>query len=180
MKPGSLAAALLVAGLFASPAVAQVNVARAEQACVAAALKLLMLHRQTLSWEPLRDGRGKVIGTKMGMEVKFLGKTTPVTCLYEAATSKAVIEVGRSPGGGGSATVPRTEVIRACTRAAQAQQLLVDNVAAETPIKDRKGKVTGQVITLNVYQAGRPAQVVCEYDYATRNTALSLRRPQLR
>lgn len=179
MKLGSLAVALLLGGLFASPALAQVNVARAEQACVAAAIKLLMIPRQTLNWEPLRDGRGKVIGTKMGMEVKFLGKSAQVTCLYEAATSKAVIEVGRAGGGGGT-TVGRSEVIKTCTRAAQAQKLLVDNVAAEAPIKDRKGKVIGQMITLNVYQAGRPAQVICEYDYATRNTALSLRRPQLR
>ena len=177
MKLGSLAVALLLGGLFASPATAQVNVAKAEQACFSAAIKLLMIPRQTLGWEPLRDGRGKVIGTKMGMEVKFLGKSAQVTCLYEAATSKAVIEVGRADGG---TTVARNEVIKTCTRAAQAQKLLVDNVAAEAPIKDRKGKVTGQMITLNVYQAGRPAQVICEYDYATRNTALSLRRPQLR
>jgi hypothetical protein len=180
MKLRHLAVALLLVDLFAGPAKAQVNVARAEQACVAAALKLLMLHRKTLGWEPLRDGRGKAIGTKMGMEVKFLGKTAQVNCLYEAATSKAVIEVGRPSSGGGSAAVAQSEVIRTCKREAQAQRLMVDNVAAEAPIRDRKGKVTGQMITLNVYQAGRPAQVVCEYDYATQKTALSLRRPQLR
>lgn len=172
-------AAALALGLLASPAAAQVNAAKAEQACVGAAFKLLMIHRQTRSITPLRDNRGKVTGATLRMEVRFLGKPAEVTCIYDAATTRAVIELGNTPGAG-VRPVPPSDVLRACTRAAQAQKLLVDNVVAETPIKTRQGQVTGRLVVFNVFQAGRPAQLHCSFDYATRETALALRRPQPR
>jgi hypothetical protein len=170
-----IGAAALWFGASAAPAAAQASVARAEQACIAAALQQLMIHRQTLSRADLRDGRGRVTGRVIVMEVRFLGRKTEVTCTFDAATARAVVEVGRKPVG--VAPVPSADVVRACTRAAQRQNLMVDNVVSETPIRNRQGQTIGRSVLINVFQAGRPAQVQCDFDYASRDTALQIRRP---
>ena len=69
------------------------------------------------------------------------------------------------------------EAVTACIRAAQRQQLLVDNLVSQANIRNVRREVIGSTVTLNVYQAGRPAKLVCEYDYVAKTVALQLFRP---
>jgi hypothetical protein len=57
---------------------------------------------------------------------------------------------------------------------------MLDNVAAQNDVCNRRGQISGREVVINVFQSGKPAQLVCEYDYQTKRTALELRRPQLR
>jgi hypothetical protein len=97
MRGWIAAGAALWIAVSAQGAAAQVNMARAEQTCISAALERFMFHRQTLSQKPLRDSRGRVTGSVLEMEVRFLGKKTVVFCIFDAAKAAAVIEV--SPRG---------------------------------------------------------------------------------
>ena len=144
-----------------------------------------MLIRSVIGQSDIRDRTGKVTGVKMDLDVNALGKKTKVSCYYTAATRVAVIrqyQPGAGPGGGGSGNLAQAQrdAVRACQRAGQQQGLMLDNIAAQSDVYDRRGQITGREVVINVFQAGKPAQMVCEYDYATRGTALSLRRPQLR
>jgi hypothetical protein len=57
---------------------------------------------------------------------------------------------------------------------------MLDNIVAQSGVYNRRGQISGREVVINVFQAGKPAQLVCEYDYGTRQTSLELRRPQLR
>ena len=83
-------------------------------------------------------------------------------------------------GSGGDMTALRRDAVRACQRASQQQGLMLDNVAAQNDVFNRRGQVSGSEVIINVFQTGKPAQVVCEYDYETRGTSLELRRATLR
>ena len=86
---------------------------------------------------------------------------------------------GGSGSGANTAQLQR-DALRACQRAGQQQGLMLDTVAAQSDVYNRRGQISGREVVINVFQAGKPAQMVCEYDYETRRTALELRRPQLR
>ena len=169
--------AAAAAGLLtvSAPAMAQVTLARVQDACINAALRQAMIFQRVTSRAPLRDRGGAVTGTVLGMDVRFVGRTTAVTCTFTNANSRAVVTVGR----------PRPEVppvsdgdvLRACRRAAQDQRLMIDNVVSEGPIRDRQGLTTGRRVIMNVFQAGRPARVQCDFDYVVRVPALQILRP---
>ena len=166
-------------GPFAGPAAAQVNAARAEQACIGAANRLLMIHRRTLSTSVNRDSRGRVIGSTLRMDVRFLGRPTEVTCVYDAIASSAVVEFGSNPGSG-IRPVPPADVMRVCRREAQTRRYRIESVAAETPITNRQRQVTGRLVVFNIVERGRWTQLHCSFDYATRDVELAQRRPQPR
>ena len=181
MRGWIAAGAALWIAVSAQGAAAQVNIARAEQTCISAALERFMFHRQTLSQKPLRDSRGRVTGSVLEMEVRFLGKKTVVFCIFDAAKAAAVIEVSRpSSGAPGAKPVPAADVVRACNRAAQGQRLMVGDVVSQSTIKNRQGQPIGRSVVMNVWQAGRPAQLKCDFDYASKTTALELSRPKPR
>lgn len=171
----ALSLGAIVGLLMASaPVMAQVSQTRVQDACINAALRQVMIYQRTTSRSPLRDRSGSVIGTVLGMEVRFVGRTTDATCTFTNATSRAVVTVGRPPP-----VVPPVsdaEVLRTCRRAAQDQRLMIDNVVSEAPIRDRQGLTTGRRVVLNVFQSGRPARLQCDFDYIVRVPALQMLR----
>lgn len=179
-----LAAVLGWVVLGAAPGLAQSS--RALEACAKTALQQAMLLRSVIAQSDIRDRSGAVIGAKLDMDVNALGKKTKVSCYYTDATRTAVIrqyQPGAAPvpgGGAGPTAQAQRDAVRACQRAGQQQGLMLDNVAAQSDVYNRRGQIVGREVVINVFQAGKPAQLVCEYDYGTRGTALELRRPQLR
>lgn len=169
----------------AGPVAAQGS--RAVDTCAKTALQQAMLLMSVEAQTALRDRRGLVVGTKVDMRVNALGKKKVVTCLYTDATRVAVIRPYQ-PGSGGAVTggssgdmaVMRRDAVRACQRASQQQGLMLDNLVAQNDVFNRRGQISGSEVIINVYQSGRPAQVVCEYDFETRGTSLELRRATLR
>lgn len=166
----------VVAGLLmaSAPAMAQVSQMRVQEACISAALRQVMIYQRTTSRSSLRDRSGAVIGTVLGMDVRFVGRTTAVTCTFTNATSRAVVTVGRPPPE--VPPVSDAAVLRACTRAAQDQRLMIETVVSEAPIRDRQGLTTGRRVVLHVFQSGRPARVQCDFDYVARTPALQIQR----
>ncbi len=171
----------------AGPATAQTS--RAVDACAKTALQQAMLIMSVEAQTALRDKRGAVVGTKVDMRVNALGKKKVVSCLYTDATRVAVIRPyqqgtgsgGTSTGGSsGDLAVLRRDAVRACQRASQQQGLMLDNLAAQSDVYNRRGQISGSEVIINVFQSGRPAQVVCEYTFETKVTALELRRATLR
>jgi hypothetical protein len=160
--------------LASAPVMAQVSQARVQDACINAALRQVMVYQRTTSRSPLRDRSGAVIGTVLGMDVRFVGRTTAVTCTFTNANSRAVVTVGRPPPE--VPPVSNGDVLRACRRAAQDQKLMIDTVVSEAPIRDRQGLTTGRRVVLSVFQSGRPAQVQCDFDYVSRSPALQIQR----
>lgn len=179
-----LAAGLALIALAPDPVAAQAS--RAIDTCAKTALQQAMLMMSVEGQTALRDGRGKVVGTKVDMRVNALGKKKVVSCFYTDATRMALIRPylqgagGNAGGSSAGLTMLRRDAMRACQRAAQQQGLMLDNVAAQTDVYNRRGEISGSEVVINVFQAGRPAQVVCEYDYENKGTALALRRPTLR
>ncbi len=176
---------LALVGLWPTPSVAQGS--RAVDTCARTALQQAMLVMSVERQTALRDARGRVVGTRVDMRVNALGKKRVVSCDYISATRTAVIRpyqqgTGGGNGGGTSAelTMLRRDALRTCQRAAQQQGLMLDGVVRQQDVSDRRGRISGGEVILRVYQSGRPAQLVCGYDYATRRTALELRRPTLR
>ena len=187
MKSTGLALALMLAviGLGSGPAAAQGS--RAVDTCAKTALQQAMLLMSVEGQSALRDKRGVVVGTKVDMRVTALGNKKVVSCFYTEATRVAVIRPyqqgsgSSNPGGtSGDLTLLRRDAVRACQRASQQQGLMLDNLVAQNDVYDRRGQISGSEVIINVFQVGRPAQVVCEFDYKTRATALELRRPALR
>lgn len=191
----ALALGLVVAGLGSVPAAAQSN--RAVDACSRTALQQAMLVMSVEGQFPQRDKRGVVVGSKVDMRVNALGKKKVVSCYYTDATQVAVIRpfqqgsgnAGDNAGGngntGGTASAGnlpslRREAVRACQRSSQQQGLMLDNLVSQNDVFNRRGQISGSEVVINVFQGGRPAQVVCEFDYETRNTSLELRRATLR
>ncbi len=146
-----------------------------------------MLMMSVEAQSPLRDKRGAVVGTKVDMRVNALGKKKVVSCFYTDATRVAVIRPyeegsGGNPSGGASGDMAtlRRDALRACQKASQQQGLMLDTVVSQNDVYSRKGQITGSEVIINVFQSGKSAQVVCEYDYETRGTSLELRRATLR
>jgi hypothetical protein len=169
----------------AGPGVAQTS--KAFEVCAKTALQQAMLVRSVIAQSDIRDRSGAVTGAKVDLDVNALGKKTKVSCYYTAATRTAVIrqyQAGAAPGSGGSSGTntaqAQRDAVRACQRAGQQQGLMLDNIAAQSDVYNRRGQISGREVVINVFQAGKPAQLVCEYDYETRQTSLELRRPQLR
>jgi hypothetical protein len=57
---------------------------------------------------------------------------------------------------------------------------MVGDVVSQSTIKNRQGQPIGRSVVMNVWQAGRPAQLKCDFDYASKTTALELSRPKPR
>jgi hypothetical protein len=172
----------MLAAAWGVPVEAQSS--KAFEVCAKAALQQAMLVRSVIAQTDLRDRSGAVIGTKVDLDVNALGKKTKISCFYTAATRAAVIRqyqqgTGGSGGGANLAQLHR-DARRACQRAGQQQGLMLDNVAAQNDVYNRRGQISGREVVINVFKSGKPAQLVCEYDYETKRTALELRRPQLR
>lgn len=181
----ALMVGLTAIGLGNAPAAAQGS--RAVDACARTALQQAMLMMSVEAQSALRDKRGMVVGTKVDMRVNALGKKKVVSCLYTNSTRVAVIRpyqegsTGTSPGGtSGDMAALRRDAVRACQRASQQQGLMLDNLVGQNDLFDRRGRITGSEVIINVFQAGKPVQVVCEYDFETKSTALELRRATLR
>lgn len=167
------------------PAFAQGS--KAFEVCAKTALQQAMLVRSVVAQTDWRDRSGAVIGTKVDLDVNALGKKTRVSCYYTASSRTAVIRdykagvaAGAGSGGSGSTAQMQRDAVRACQRAGQQQGLMIDNVAAQSDVYNRKGQLAGREVVINVFQSGKPAQLVCEYEFLTKQTALELRRPQLR
>lgn len=184
---GAIAGAALFATVWGGSAEAQSS--KAFEVCAKAALQQAMLVRSVIAQADLRDRSGAVIGTKVDLDVNALGKKTKVSCFYTAATRTAAIRQYQpgtgGTGNGGSGSGANTaqlqrDALRACQRAGQQQGLMLDTVAAQSDVYNRRGQISGREVVINVFQTGKPAQMVCEYDYETKGTALELRRPQLR
>lgn len=177
MKPIAAFLAVMILGLVSLPAPVLAQNAKALEVCAKTALRQAMLLRKVTDTRDLRDQAGKVTGVELAMVVKTLGKETTVYCVYDPAKNLASI----SNKAAASAPVPSAagspEAVKACTKAGQQQALMIDTVASQAEIKDGKGKVTGQKVVLNVYQAGKPARLICDYDFAAKTTALQLRKP---
>ena len=182
MKTTSLMVALcILAFLSAGSAHAQSVNGRAVEVCATTALRQLLIVQRVVSQKETRDRRGIVVGAQVRMDVNALGKKTQVNCIYDAGKGTAIIEASRpvpdtpSPSG-----VNPAEAVNACRTTAKQQRLMVDTVASQSDIRNARGQTIGRTVFLNVFQAGRPAQVQCDYDYATRFAALELRRPLAR
>ena len=179
-----LLATLGFVSVAAAPGFAQTS--KAFEVCAKVALQQAMLVRSVIAQSDIRDRSGAVTGAKVDLDVNALGKKTKVSCYYTAATRTAVIrqyQAGAAPGSGGSGTSTaqaQRDAVRLCQRAGQQQGLMLDNIAAQSDVYNRRGQISGREVVINVFQAGKPAQLVCEYDYETRQTSLELRRPQLR
>jgi hypothetical protein len=181
----ALGLGLVMIGLGTAPAEAQGS--RAVDTCAKTALQQAMLMMSVEGQSALRDKRGVVVGTKVDMRVNALGKKKVVSCFYTEATRVAVIRPyqqgsgnANPDSGSGNLTALRRDALRACQRSSQQQGLMLDNVVSQNDVYNRRGQISGNEVIINVFQAGRPAQVVCEYDYETRGTALELRRATLR
>lgn len=174
-RAGLAIAAVLLA---ASAGAAAAQGTRAFEACAKAALQQAMLVRSVIAQSDLRDAGGAIVGTKVDLDVNALGKKQKVSCYYTAATRVAVIRQYRE--GNPSDDRAQRNAVRACQRAAQQQKLMLDGVVSQRDIRDRRGRLTGREVVIAVYHAGKPAQVVCAYDYAAQSTALELRRPAFR
>ena len=169
----------------AGPAVAQGS--RAVDTCAKTALQQAMLMMSVEAQTALRDKRGVVVGTKVDMRVNALGKKKVVSCFYTDATRVAVIKPFQQGSGstdqgsgGGDMAALRKDGLRACQRGSQQQGLMLDNVVSQNDVYNRRGQISGTEVIINVFQAGKPAQVVCEYTFETRETSLELRRATLR
>lgn len=176
---------LAVIGLGSAPAAAQTS--RAVDTCAKTALQQAMLLMSVEAQAPLRDNRGVLVGTKVDMRVNALGKKKVVSCFYTDATQVALIKpyqqgsTGSGPSSGaGDPTALRREAVRACQKASQQQGLMLDNLVSQNDVYNRRGQISGSEVIINVFQGGRPAQVVCEFDYDTRGTSLELRRATTR
>lgn len=160
---------------------AQSQNGRALEVCATTALRQLLIVQRIVNQQNIIDRRGYVSGTQVRIDVNALGKKTQVICIYDAAKGTAIIEAARPrPDGPAPSGVNPTQAVAACRTAAKQQRLMVDTVASQSDIRNGRGQTVGRKIILNVFQAGRPAQVHCDYDYATRFAALELRRPQAR
>ena len=171
--------------VVAGPAIAQGS--RAVDTCAKTALQQAMLMMSVEAQTALRDKRGVVVGTKVDMRVNALGKKKVVSCFYTDATRVAVIKpyqkdsgITDQGSGGGDMVALRRDALRACQRGSQQQGLMLDNVVSQNDVYNRRGQISGSEVIINVFQAGKPAQVVCEYDFETRGTSLELRRATLR
>jgi hypothetical protein len=181
----ALGLGLVVIGLGTAPAAAQGS--RAVDTCAKTALQQAMLLMSVEDQSALRDKRGVVVGTKVDMRVNALGKKKVVSCYYTDATRVAVIRPyqqgsGSADQGNGSGNITalRRDAVRACQKSSQQQGLMLDNVVSQNDVYNRRGQISGSEVIINVFQAGRPAQVVCEFDYESRGTSLELRRATLR
>jgi hypothetical protein len=167
---------LMAFGLAALSAPGYAQNTKALEICAKTALRQVMLLRQVTGQRDLRDKTGKVTGLELTMDVKTLGKQATVYCVYDPVKNLAAIS--NKP----AASVPATpandtnEAAKACAKAGQQQALMIDAVVSQADIKDAKGRVTGRNVVLSVYQAGKPARLNCDYDYAAKTTALQLRR----
>jgi hypothetical protein len=166
---------LMVFGLVALPAPGHAQNTKALEICAKTALRQAMLLRQVTGQRDLRDKAGKVTGVELTMDVKTLGKQATVYCVYDPV--KNLASISNKPAVSAAAPAnDANEAVKACTRAGQQQSLMIDAVVSQADIKDAKGKVTGRTVVLSVYQAGKPARLSCDYDYAAKTTALQLRR----
>ena len=171
----------VLAFLPAGSAHAQSVNGRAVEACATTALRQLLIVQRVVSQKDTRDRRGIIVGAQVRMDVNAFGKKTQVNCIYDAARGTAVIEAARPvPDRPAPSGINPAEAVSACQTAAKQQRLMVDTVASQSDIRNARGQTIGRTVFLNVFQAGRPAQVQCDYDYATRFAALELRRPRAR
>lgn len=177
-----LVLSLAATALGSGPVIAQNS--KAFETCAVTALQQAMLVRSVVAQSALRDSRGKVVGTKLDLAVNALGKKRTVSCYFTEATRTAVIREYRpgsgGPGGMDQIAQQRREALRACQAAAKQQRLMLDRVVSESDVFNRRGDITGRDIIMNVYRAGTPSQLLCEYDYASRRTLLELRRAMTR
>lgn len=165
----------------AGPVQAQSASGRAVEICATTALRQLLIVQRVVSQKDIRDRRGIIVGAQVRMDVNAFGKKTQVNCVYDAAKGTAILEASRpAPDTPAPSGINPVEAVSACRSAAKQQRLMVDTVASQSDIRNARGQTVGRKVFLNVYQAGRPAQVQCDYDYATRFAALELRRPQAR
>ena len=181
-KTASLMVALCIpAFLSAGSAHAQSVNGRAVEACATTALRQLLIVQRVVSQKETRDRRGIIVGAQVRMDVNAFGKKTQVNCIYDAGRGTAIIEAARPvPDTPTPSGINPAEAVTACRTAAKQQRLMVDTVASQSDIRNSRGQTVGRTVFLNVFQVGRPAQVQCDYDYATRFAALELRRPQAR
>jgi len=187
MKVTGWALALGLAAIGMGSGTAAARESRAVDTCARTALQQAMLMMSVEGQSALRDKRGVVVGTKVDMRVNALGKKKEVSCFYTDATRVAVIRPyqqgsGNANQGSGSGNLSalRRDAVRACQRSSQQQGLMLDNVVSQNDVYNRRGQVSGSEVIINVFQAGRPAQVACEFDYESRSTSLQLRRATLR
>ncbi len=155
---------------------------KAFEVCAKTALQQAMLVRSVVAQSDWRNRSGAVIGTKVDLDVNALGKKKKVSCYYTASSQSAVIREyteGAVGGGSGNGSTPQMqrEAQRACQRAGQQQGLMIDTVAAQRDIFNRKGQLAGREVILDVFQSGKARKLVCEYEFLTKQTALELRRP---
>jgi hypothetical protein len=168
---------LVVGVLGASPSFADVNPNVASAVCRQTAERKGMSIRAIAGQRAVRDGRGAMIGRQIDMDVTSAGREILVSCYYDGRTGTALF-ADRKPAGV-TPVAPGTsrQAIAACQTAAKAQRLMVGNTLSDQPLRNRRGEIVGRSILLEVYQAGRPAQLVCDYTFATGDTGLQLRRP---
>ena len=170
-----------LAFVSAGAAQAQSVNSRAVEVCAKTALRQLLIVQRVVSQKETRDRRGTVVGAQVRLDVNAFGRKTQVNCIYDAGKGTAIIEAARPvPDTPPPSGVNPAEAVAACRTAAKQQRLMVDTVASQSDIRNGRGQTVGRTVFLNVFQAGRPAQVQCDYDYATRFAALELRRPQAR
>ena len=171
----------VLAFVSAGSAQAQSVNSRAVEVCAKTALRQLLIIQRVVSQKDTRDRRGSIVGAQVRMDVNAFGKKAQVNCIYDAAKGTAIIEAARPvPDTPQPSGVNPAEAVAACRTAAKQQRLMVDTVSGQSDIRNARGQTVGRTVFLNVCQAGRPAQVQCDYDYATRFAALELRRPQAR
>jgi hypothetical protein len=169
--------AVAAASLPTAPVFAQSS--KAVEVCAKTALQQAMLLRSVVAQSDWRDAKGRIVGAKVDLDVNALGKKKKVSCYYTDATRTAVIREYKE-GGSGDLAPLRRDAVRACQKASQQQGLMLDQVVSQADMSNRKGQIIGSEVVIGVYQSGKPMQVVCEYTYDDRSTALELRRPTLR
>lgn len=172
---------LLAFGLPAQPVQAQSVNSRALETCVKTAIRQLMLFKTVVSQKDIRDLRGTIIGAQIVMDVNFLGKDARMNCIYDAAKATAIVEPYRPPPTVPAVTPPPPGVPQQeCIKAVQKQALMMDRVISASDVLNSRKERIGRTFVMAVYQKGKPVQVTCTYDFASKATALQLNRPQPR
>lgn len=166
-----------VALLMLSLALALPVAARAQDAvpaCAKAALQQLIIFDKLQQVQPIRDKKGRTVGTEVLFRGKLLGKKGDYRCVQVAATGKVTVEPYRADAGLPAGTVK--EAKSACVKAAQAKNLSVGNIVSTTAVSGGKRAL----VEMSVFDKNGAKSASCTYDIASGRTALDVKKPATR